>query len=281
MKIERGLVKTHAGYIHYRAAGSGSSPPVVLLHINQQSSALFLELMEVLAPALRIIAIDYPGHGMSDHVSDQPSIHDYARCVVEVMDALGLQKSGFLGEATGAVVAVDLAASFPERTDRIILVNCPYYTDRSASERAHAPLKASRPADASGFPVTRTIEYMLQHDPVHAPARPTQSWMDRINVAQMEAGRDRWQALNALAAYDLTGNLGRIQCPGLLMMGEHFHYVQMCGEFSARVRDLQVDIIGGGHFCMTWEHAQEIGHRVREFMRQSRSDVMAEMRTRP
>ncbi len=267
MKIERGLVKPHAGHIHYRAAGSG--PPVVLLHINQQSSALFLELMEVLAPALRTIAIDYPGHGMSDHVSNQPSIHDYACCVVEVMDALGLQKSGFLGEATGAVVATELAASFPERTDRVVLVNCPYYHDRSASERAHSPLKASRPADASGFPVTRTIEYMLQHDPVHAPAHPTQSWMDRINVAQMEAGRDRWQALNALAEYDLAGNLARVRCPGLLLMGEHFHYVQMCGEFAARIDSLQVDIIRGGRFCMTWEYAQEIGRRTREFMHQS------------
>ena len=63
MDIERALVKTSMGYIHYRAAGRGA--PVVLLHMNQQSSALYLELMAVLAPTVRAIAIDYPSHGMS------------------------------------------------------------------------------------------------------------------------------------------------------------------------------------------------------------------------
>ena len=51
MDIERGLVKTRYGYIHYRAAGSGGTP-VFLFHINQQSSALLLELMAVRARAV-------------------------------------------------------------------------------------------------------------------------------------------------------------------------------------------------------------------------------------
>jgi hypothetical protein len=31
-----------------------------------------------------------------------------------------------------------------------------------------------------------------------------------INVAQIEAGRDRWQALNALQDYDIPTNLERL-----------------------------------------------------------------------
>ncbi len=77
LPIERGLVRTHTGYIHYRAAGSG--PAILLAHINQQSSALYLELMQALAPELRVIAIDYPSHGHSDPIDWQPSINTYAR----------------------------------------------------------------------------------------------------------------------------------------------------------------------------------------------------------
>ncbi len=139
MNIERGLVKTSAGYIHYRAAGSGA--PVVLLHMNQQSSALYLELMEVLAPKVRAIAIDYPSHGMSDHISTQPTIADYARYVLEVMDALGIRKANFLGESGGAVICIELAAAHAERVDKIVLVNCPYYHDASTATRNHSVLK--------------------------------------------------------------------------------------------------------------------------------------------
>jgi len=81
--ITRALVGTSFGQIHCRTAGAG--PAIVLLHINQQSSAVFAEMIEALAPRMRAIAIDYPSHGGSDHVAAQPSIGDYARCVLEVM----------------------------------------------------------------------------------------------------------------------------------------------------------------------------------------------------
>ena len=92
MNIERGLVKTALGYLHYRAAGNTGNEAIFLQHINQQSSALYLELMAVLCPHLRVVAMDYPSHGDSDHVEQQPSIGDYARCVVAVADALNVPK---------------------------------------------------------------------------------------------------------------------------------------------------------------------------------------------
>lgn len=268
LPIERGLVKTSFGHIHYRAAGDGM--PILLLHINQQSSALYLELMQVLGVQLRAIAIDYPSHGMSDHLDQPPVIADYARCVIEVMDALAVPAAGVLGEAVGAVVALELACAFPARITKTVLVNCPYYEDRATADLRHAPLKGGlRPADASGFPLPRTLEFVLEHDPGHAPMQPTQSWMDRVNVAQMQAGRERWQALDALHQYDIAANLARISCPVLLMIGEHFFYAQHRDKFAARVRNLRTEIVAGARFCMTWERAADIGPRVIGFLRET------------
>ena len=102
--LKRALVATSFGQIHCREAGSG--PAIVLLHINQQSSALYLELMEALAPRMRAIAIDYPSHGGSGHVAEQPTIGDYARCVVEAVTALGVGRLVALGEAKIAQLAI-------------------------------------------------------------------------------------------------------------------------------------------------------------------------------
>jgi pimeloyl-ACP methyl ester carboxylesterase len=266
LEIERGLIRTSAGYIHYRAAGSGA--PIVLLHINQQSSALFLELMTVLGRESRAIAIDYPSHGMSDHVGFQPTIAHYASWVIEVLDGLGVERASVLGEAVGAVIAIELAASYPGRMEKIILVNCPYYRDTATSERSASALKGGlRPADASGFPTARTIEFMLQQDSARAPMQPSQSWMDRINIAQVEAGRDRWQALTALHQYDIPGNLPRVSLPVLMLMGEHFQYTKFLEEFTSRIRNLESRIIEGGRFCLTWERAEEISQRTLAFLR--------------
>jgi pimeloyl-ACP methyl ester carboxylesterase len=261
LPIERGLVKTSAGYIHYRAAGRGN--PIVLLHINQQSSALYLEMMEVLARVCRPIAIDYPGHGMSDHVAQQPWINDYARWIVEVLDALNIETTCVLGEAVGAVIATELAGAFASRIEKLVLVNCPWH--RPAKE-AHAPAQqAVRPADSSGFPLTRTLEFVLEHNPQHAPVSPTQSWMDRVNLTQIESGRSRWQGLGAVSAYDISAGLPRVRQPALLMIAEHFGYMKDSHQFAAHKPDIVVEIVRNARFCTTWEHAESVGNRAIEF----------------
>src|SRR5262249_36963900 len=120
--------------------------------------------------------------------------------------------------------------------ESIILVNCPFWKtqEKAAHSQALQGLRTQRPSDPTGFPTTRTLEFVLAHDPEHAPLHPTQTWMDRINVAQVEAGRERWQALNALEEYDIPGNLERLQCPVLLIWGEHFLYLKFREEFTSR-----------------------------------------------
>lgn len=263
--IRRGLVRTSYGHIHYREAGAeGSRPAIVLLHINQQSSALMTELIEAIAPQRRAIAMDYPGHGMSDHLAVQPTIPDYAHCAIEVLDALGVGAFAALGEATGAAVSVALATAAPQRVERAVLVNCPLLEKKVADGLLEDFNSRLRPADASGFGALRTIEFMLREDPDHAPLRPTQSWMDRINRAQAECGRDRWQALSALISYDLGAALGRVRCPVLLLTGEQFYFRHRVPEIEQRVKDLTSEVLEGARFCATWEKADEIARRVRQ-----------------
>ena len=261
--INRGLVKTRLGYIHYRRAGIGA--PVMLFHINQQSSALMIELIEALAPHFDAIAMDYPSHGMSDHVPDQPTIPDYAQVAVELMDALGVSSTFVLGEAVGSLVAAEMASAHAERVHKAMLVNCPYLPGIALKDTAGDVTSDLRPSDVSGFPMTRTIEFVLQRDPAHAPMAPTQSWMDRVNVAQIEAGRDRWQALNALRLYDLGTALERIRCPVTVLMGEFFYFGQYVEAMMQRLPGARRQIVPGGRFCMTWEKAAEIGAEALRF----------------
>jgi pimeloyl-ACP methyl ester carboxylesterase len=265
MTIERGLAKTFAGHIHWRACGSG--PVVMVSHINQQSSAVMVELLQALSSHFRAIAIDYPSHGHSDHIDWQPTIEDYARCVVETMDALGIERAVAMGEAVGAAVSIALGGRWAARIDKVVLVNTPYFSDAETASRDIADIAKVRPSDASGFPAPRSIEYLLQHDPEHAPMRPTQSWMDRINTAQFEIGRDRWQAMGALSKFDTLGGMAALECPVLMLYGEHFIYGRHRALLQAQCRQAKVEIVPGARFCMSWERAEEVAAKARAFLR--------------
>ena len=268
MDIERGLAKTFAGHIHWRACGGANpdAPVVMVSHINQQSSAVMVELLQALAPDFRAIAIDYPSHGHSDHIDWQPAIEDYARCVVEVMDALKIERAFAMGEAVGAATSIALGSRWPQRIDKAVLINTPFFTDADNARNDIADIAKVRPSDASGFPAPRSLDFMLANDADHAPIAPTQSWMDRINTAQLEIGRDRWQAVQAYAGFDLFGTLAKLSCPVLMLYGEKFIYGRYRDRVHAGCPRATLDIVPGGRFCMTWERANDIAQHARTFL---------------
>jgi pimeloyl-ACP methyl ester carboxylesterase len=263
--IERGLAKTFAGHIHWRACGD-DGPVVMVSHINQQSSALMVELLQALGARCRAVAIDYPSHGHSDHIDWQPGIEDYARAVIETMDALRIDRAAALGEAVGAAVSIALGGRWPQRIDKVVLINTPYFSDAETARSDIADIAKVRPSDATGFPAPRTVEFMLANDPEHAPMKPSQSWMDRINTAQFEIGRDRWQAMQALAKFDTLGGMAALTCPVLMLYGEHFIYGRHRALLQAKCPHARVEILPGGRFCLSWERAAEIAAQARRFL---------------
>lgn len=265
--IKRGLVHTSYGYIHYREAGAGEA--IVLMHINQQSSELYREMMTALAPHFRVVAVDFPGHGCSDHIDFQPTLADYGNAVDAVMSALGLQRYTVLGEATGSGVAIELASTRKDKVVRCVLVNCPEL-DRPPEEELAQFRDELRPGDETGFPLIRTIDWWLTHDPLHAPMEPDQAYMDRINRAQIECGRDRWQALTALHYYPLKEGQTRIDCPVLMLVGEHFYCRDKVETIGARIKDFRWHELPGARFCAGWEKAEEIASRIVAFAADSK-----------
>src|SRR5262249_49759948 len=97
--------------------------------INQHSSGAVGGRLPALGGDFRAVAIDYPSHGHSDHIDWQPTIEDYARCVIEVMDALGIERAVAMGEAVGAATSIALGAGWPQRIDKVVLINTPYFSD--------------------------------------------------------------------------------------------------------------------------------------------------------
>jgi pimeloyl-ACP methyl ester carboxylesterase len=141
----RAFADTPHGQIHYREAGEG--PPLVLLHEVARSSDSFSEVLPCLASRFRCLAMDLPGYGDSYHPAEYPGMAGYARSVVDFFDALGLARTHLLGFHTGAAIAAEVAATFPERIDRLVVCGLP---DASDEQREHrlAELRPTLPDPA-------------------------------------------------------------------------------------------------------------------------------------
>lgn len=259
-RIQRGLAPTPVGHVHYLESGAGT--PVVMLHINQQSSMLYQEMMQAFDPAFRCIAPDYPSYGFSDPFTQQPEIADFANVIIALIDHLGIDRINVIGEAFSTAVASELARRHPRRVARLLLLNCPF---APTEDRSADVTQAQRPVDSDGFPMTRTLQFVLDNDAIHAPMHPTQSWMDRINKSNILAGRNRRHALDAFFRYDLASSLRAIRCPVEVIDGEHFYYAKFASALSECLGGAPVHIEPGARFCLGWERAEQVARHAAKF----------------
>jgi pimeloyl-ACP methyl ester carboxylesterase len=102
---------------------AGAGPPVVLLHGLGATKASFLPTVAALAPHHRAIAIDLPGFGDSAKPLGAPYHAPYfARSVVGLLDALGLERADVVGNSMGGRVAIELGLRHPDRVGRLALL---------------------------------------------------------------------------------------------------------------------------------------------------------------
>ena len=104
---------------------SGSGPTLVCHPGGPGFSSLYLGDLAGLGDELELVLLDPRGTGGSDPARDPRdyAIADYAADLEELREHLGLEQLLLLGHSHGGVVAVEFAASHPDRVERVILAS--------------------------------------------------------------------------------------------------------------------------------------------------------------
>jgi pimeloyl-ACP methyl ester carboxylesterase len=108
--------------VHY-LEWAGDGPPVVALHGLASSSLWYLRLAHRLAGEYRIVAPDQRGHGRTTQAPVGYDWQTLASDVVGLMDRLGIARAAVLGHSWGGHVASNLAARFPDRVSRLVMID--------------------------------------------------------------------------------------------------------------------------------------------------------------
>jgi pimeloyl-ACP methyl ester carboxylesterase len=216
--LKRGYVDIPEGQIHYRSAGAGR--PVLLLHQTPSASDEYEPMMEILQKSCWVLAMDTMGYGMSDPPPHPFEIPDYARTVRRFLEALNISKAVIAGHHTGADIAVEVAAAYPELVDRLVLHGCPYYTP----ERRRAKLTDPefRPMEYSGD-ASYIMEQWNRFKGFTPDAGP-ESW-HRAMLSKLMAGPRGEEGHIAVFRYDEQARLPLVKCPTMLLSGtkDTFH----------------------------------------------------------
>ena len=116
-------IQTSALRLSAKCWGNPEGMPVLAFHGWLDNAATF----DHLAPYLkefRLVSLDLPGHGLSEHRSSGSSYHfsDIIVDVLEVLQVLAWKHFSLLGHSMGAGVASYLAGTIPEKICSLILI---------------------------------------------------------------------------------------------------------------------------------------------------------------
>ncbi len=211
--------------VHVRDEGPRDDPtPLVLLHGTSASLHTWDGWVQAISVQRRVIRFDLPGFGLTGPAPDNDySLERYARFVAAMLDALQLKQVVLGGNSLGGEIAWATAVMFPQRVERLILVDAAGYAFRSES----APM-AFRIARLPGL--NRLMENILPRSLVEAsvknvygnPAAVTPELVDRYyQLARREGNRRALaQRFQQNQPGPLVARIATLHLPVLILWGE-------------------------------------------------------------
>jgi pimeloyl-ACP methyl ester carboxylesterase len=234
------------GQISTRVHHAGSGDPVVFLH-----GAMGLQwddFLDGLAEQFTVFAPEHPGTTPGDPDGIKPLDHlwDLVLYYDELFAALGLDSAALIGHSFGGMVAAEVAASFPTRASKLVLISAlglwrddaPIPNVMVMTPEEFVPLLV---ADQSG-PLAQT---MLTPPDLESEAGQTAVIQSTWSLAC--TGKFIWP----IPDRGLDRRLHRVTAPTLIVWGHRDNFARSvyADEFRQRIRDSRVEVMeSAGHF---------------------------------
>jgi pimeloyl-ACP methyl ester carboxylesterase len=172
--------------VAYRAAGKG--PVLLLVHGMAGSSETWRHVMPALAERYTVLAPDLLGQGESAKPRGDYSLGAHANMLRDLLDALGHERATVVGQSLGGGVAMQLAYQFPERCERLVLVN----SGGLGREVTFYLRMLTVPGFESAFPLVCTPR-------LRDAGNLVATWLHRAGVRSTPAGQEIWRSYTSLA----------------------------------------------------------------------------------
>lgn len=236
--------------LHYQSIGEGQ--PIILLHGLFGAANNWSTIAKHLAQTHQVISVDLRNHGQSPHHESQ-TYPDMAGDLLTLCDTLNLSSTHLLGHSLGGKVAMQFATQYPERIDKLIVVDMAMraYPDEhthliDAMLALDLPTMTSRNAVdkalSDKIPNTMVRQFLLMN------LTKTDAGLQwRINLAALKANYPK--LIQAICESE------QLNQPSLFIYGERSEYVNQddIKQIKAHFTQAQFNSLPTNH----WVHAEQ------------------------
>jgi 3-oxoadipate enol-lactonase len=243
-------MKTTINGINIAYDDHGIGAPVIFLHAFPLNRSMWEGELKtlLLEERYRLVALDWPGFGESEIISDVSTMEFFADCLAGLMDKLGMQAAILCGLSMGGYAAFAFLRKYPRRVAGLILSDTRPEADtpegRANRENVARIAETEGTEAIANLQIPRVLsEYTRQHHP-QVELRVRQ--MINATTPRGIAAASRGMAQRA----DSTDLLAGISCPTLVVVGEQDVLTppSVAQSYAARIPGAQfITIPNAGH----------------------------------
>jgi pimeloyl-ACP methyl ester carboxylesterase len=246
----------------YVELGNPDGPPLLLLHGYTDSSRTW----SLVAPFLgkyRLLMPDQRGHGASDAPECCYSSAQYAFDAKLFMDSMGVKRAHVVGHSMGSMVAIAMAADYPDRVASIGLIG----------STALAPVKRGDwlydNVDGLKWPLDPQTQFMRDWHPANQPTPVDAVFAEAVRAEYMSIPRHVWRGvMRELASVPVARHAADIKVPVLVLSGGKDpiftaeHHAALLKAFPGAEAHVFPEL---GH-NPNWERPADIALRIAQFL---------------
>ena len=241
--------------IHVSYADSGGDgPAVVLSHGYLMDASMFDAQVAALAPEYRVITWDQRGHGGTP-APGPFSYWDSARDVLALLDHLGIEQAVLGGMSQGGFLSLRAALLAPQRVRGLVLIDSQADTEEEASRPGYEQMHQTWLEQGPG-PVQEIVAAIIlgpgRWDGWYAKWAGQYAQWAPGNLSQLT-----WSFRCLMDRDDITGRLGEVTCPALIVHGSEDAAIQL-----ARAEKMRDGLVGPTTFTLIdgAPHASNVTH---------------------
>jgi 3-oxoadipate enol-lactonase len=216
VKVQLRLEETLA--VNYEVQGNG--PDIVLVHgLGLSSMKTWRYQVPALSSRYRVHTYDVRGFGQTNNPAGRFSVQQHAYDLLALLDALGLDRPVLVGFSMGGWISQQFVLDHPERVRALVLSNTtsglrPEGAQRFVDRAAQVEKTGMQALSDQQIRNTFSAE-SLRDNPALIDFYRSEFLDTSANAASSYAAMFR-----ALSVPNWTPQLGRIQCPALILCGD-------------------------------------------------------------
>ena len=253
--------------LHYQTAGAGS--PLLLIAGFASDSESWAPVVPILSKHYRLIMPDNRAVGRTEPKDAEITLQHMCDDCIALMDALELERFAVLGHSMGGLVAMHIAARWPNRVERLVLAaSAPLHSAHTASVvDTLVTLREAGTPDALWF---KTLFHWLMAPQFFAnPAMVDAAVTAARNYPHRQTTEAMRRQADAIARFETGIATPPIEIPTLAILGERDLLLptkDATGALKA-IGDIHIEELPDTAHSLHWDDPQAFCDKVIGFLK--------------